>query len=99
MFSETKKLLEQFATQANWGTLGNPVDMERFWNFVIAAYRNNEQNISLAEFLRAVGAPKISKEAGRDIKFFNKRKELSAKMFMFHKYEDGIKLLHQFEKK
>lgn len=99
MSSETKKLLEKFAAHAHWGTAGLPDDMKRFWDFVISAYRNGEYNISLDEFLDIVNAPTRGKETTDDIKFSDRKRELASKMFMFSKYEDGIRLLSTFEGK
>jgi len=98
MTPATRKLLQGFATLANWNALGNPVDMERFWDFVISAYRNAEHDISLDEFLDVVGHAK-GKEDAHGIKFFNKKRDLAAKMFMYRKYEDGVTLLRKFEGK
>jgi len=93
MSPETKRLLEQFAAHANWGTVGHPSDMERFWDFVISAYRNGEHNISLDEFLDVVGHTKNEESVQK------KKRDLASKMFLFGKYEDGIKLLRNFEGK
>lgn len=99
MSPETKKLLEHFAANANWGALGNPIDMERFWEFVISAYRHGEHDISLNEFIQLVGPQSKSKEDVSGKKFSNKQRDLTARVMMFNKYEDGIKLLSQFEGK
>lgn len=97
MSRETKKLLEKFSDRANWGTPGNPNDMERFWNFVIFAYRKGENDISFDEFLDVVGSQTKNKEGAQDMK--TKKRELAFKMFAWSKYEDGIKLLRTFEGK
>lgn len=95
MSPETKKLLLKFCDHANWSVPGNPSDTERFWDFVISAYRKGEHNISLDEFLDVIGSQTKNKEGTRDMK--TKKRELASKMFMFSKYEDGIKLLCKFE--
>lgn len=92
---QTKKLLEKFALLANWSVPGNPPDIERFWDFVVCAYRNKEHDISLDEFLDIINTQ--TKDGGQDLK--TKKRELSSKMLMFSKYEDGIKLLRRFERK
>lgn len=97
MSLETKKLLKNFSERANWSVPGNPSDMERFWDFVISAYRKSETNISLDEFLDVISSQTKNKEGVRDIK--TKKRELASKMFMFSKCDDGIRLLCKFEGK
>lgn len=95
MSPETKHALEKFAVLANWGTVGHPLAMERFWDFVILAYRGGERDISLDEFLEVVGSQTKDAKSERDVQ--KRKKELGAKMYMFGKYEDGMKLLSKFE--
>ncbi|HEY4499488.1 MAG TPA: hypothetical protein VJH94_05545 [Candidatus Paceibacterota bacterium] len=93
MSPKTKKLLEEFACAANWSTAGNPADMERFSDFVISAFQRGEHSISQDEFLEMVGRTK-SEETIQE-----KKKALASKLFMFNKYEDGIRLLQNFQEK
>ena len=97
MSPETKKLLADFASQINWGTLGHPDDTERFLDFIIAAYGNAEYDISLDEFLDVVHAHTKSEAITHDQKLVKKR--LNFLLFLFSKYEDGIKLLRKSEEK
>lgn len=97
MSPATKKSLADFATKIHWGALGHPDDVERFLDFIISAYHNNEHNISLDEFLDAVDTHTKKKVVPHDPKFVKKR--LNFLLFLFSKYEDGIKLLHKFEEK
>ncbi|MDP2704936.1 MAG: hypothetical protein U1D31_02215 [Patescibacteria group bacterium] len=99
MSSETKKLLEKFAANANWRMPGCSKDMERFWDFVISAYRHGEHNISLDEFLGTLDTNAKSKEIPDESKFSEKKKKVSYKMFMFSTYENGIELLRKFEER
>lgn len=71
--------------------------MERFWDFAISAYRKGENDIPLDEFLDVISSQTKHKEDARDMK--TKKRELASKVFMFGKYEDGIKLLRKFEEK
>jgi hypothetical protein len=92
MSQQTKSLLEQFAALANWSTVGLPQDMERFREFIISAYKVGEHNIPLDEFLDILGSNKDT-----DIDVQQKKRILASKMFMFDTYENGIKLLREFE--
>lgn len=97
MSPETKKLLGKFSSRANWGTPGSPDDMERFGDFIISAYRKGETDISLDEFLDIIGSQIKHNKDTQNIK--TKKRELASKMFMWSKYEDGIKLLQKFEER
>lgn len=87
---ETRALLERFAQGANWKTSMWASDMELFFDFVIAAYRNGEHAISQDVFLDIV--KEVSKKNVSGIE-----RELASKVFMFHKYEEGIALLKKFD--
>lgn len=93
MKMSTQKSLEDFASHLNWATLGRPEDMERFWDFVIAAYRNNDPDIALDDFLARVKYFQPKEENMIVIK-----KRLNFLIFLFSKYEDGITLLKKIEK-
>jgi len=95
MKNSTRKLLEDFSSHANWRTVGLPSDMERFLDFITEAYRNGEYEISLDEFLDVI---KTSPDH-RKTNLSSRQRELASKMFMFNKYEDGIKLLRKYERK
>lgn len=97
MSPETQKLLEKFSSLANWGTPGNPEDMERFSDFVISAYRKGEHDISLDEFLDVVNSQIRKRGDAEDLK--TRKRDLASKMFMWSKYEDAIRLLLKFEGK
>jgi len=94
MTTETKTLLEKFATLANWSTAGLPADMERFRDFIISAYKNGDTAIPLDNFLDILGS---NKDADIDVQL--KKRILASKMFMFDTYENGIKLLRKFQGK
>ena len=49
MKKETQQKLELFAKHNNW-QLPHPLDMERFYEFVIEAYNNGDIEISDDEF-------------------------------------------------
>ena len=95
MTTETKTLLEKFSALMKVDALGHPNDMDRFFDFIIFAYRNNERAISLDDFLEVVGVHTVNGETIRDVKVIKKR--LNFLMFLFSKYEDGMKLLSKFE--
>ncbi len=54
MSPATKQLLKHFAAKANWITAGNSADTDRFFDFVIAAYRAGEHDISRDDILAIV---------------------------------------------
>jgi hypothetical protein len=91
MSPQTKATLEEFASKINWGVVGHPEDMERFFKFVIAAYKTGERDISLDEFVDV-----FKSKAPHEI---DPKKRLNFEMFLHSKYEDGIKLLRSFEGK
>jgi hypothetical protein len=88
-----KKLLEAFATKANWSMPGNTGDVDRFWDFVIAAYKNGEYEIELDEFMAVLNQAQPIQDSNTN----RKQRELAAKMFMYNKYEDGVRLLNKFK--
>lgn len=46
----TREELDIFHRSTNFGTYGHPDDIERFENFIISAYNNEDVNISKEEF-------------------------------------------------
>lgn len=92
---KTKKSLEVFATHMHWGALGHPDDTERFWDFVISAYRNGDEHISLDEFLNVIDGSTKKGEVPRDVKFMKKR--VNFLVLLFGKYEEGIRILRKFD--
>lgn len=99
MSPKTKKLLGEFAGVTNWNDVVFQGDPEKFWDFVIFAYKNGDRDISLDEFLDVINANINRAIPEEEMDFSDKKKELASKMFMFNKYEDGIKLLLKFEGK
>lgn len=83
MHSITKQKLESFAYLNNWSA-SHPLDMERFWGFVIEAYNNGETSLSEEEIDNVI---KPIHELNED--------ELSKWFIM---YENGIELLRVFNK-
>ncbi len=53
MEDSTKEYFDSFALSCNWG-VPHPLDMEKFWRFVIEAYKNGERSLSEEEFSKAV---------------------------------------------
>jgi len=45
----TKRKLELFAKMNNW-EIPHPLDMERFWSFIIEAYNSGEVNLVSEDF-------------------------------------------------
>ena len=82
MNEKTKIKLETFAHLNNW-SLSHPLDMERFWEFVIEAY-NNGDTIDEESFCTV-------------IKPFYKLDEKESNKWFF-RYENGIELLGVYHK-
>ena len=53
MKQKIQQKLELFAKLNNW-QMPHPLDMERFYEFVIEAYRNGDMEISKDKFLEVV---------------------------------------------
>jgi len=90
MSPKTIHCLTPFIRQIHWNEFGHPDDTDRFLDFIISAYKEKDLDIPLEAFLDTiqsidpecfVGNPKILK----------RRTDLL--VFMYSKYEDGIKLL------
>jgi len=81
MQEQTLKALKLFSLAANWGSLGHPMDMERFWTFTIVAFNNGDTNINSEKFAEAVSENCTDEDAVRK---------------MFFKYEDAMELLRVY---
>lgn len=93
MSPETKSKLEKFCQNTKWGSSGDLPNMQTFWDYVIAAYHNNDRCISLQDFLKVIN--EYSELETDDLQI--KKKILASKMYLFTKYEDGMKLLGKFD--
>ena len=82
MKNSTQKYFDSFALSCNWG-VPHPLDMEKFWRFVIGAYKNGEKSLSAEEFLKSVPTRKFD------------QKELDEWVVRF---EQGIALLEVLNK-
>lgn len=82
MINNTKEKLQLWAEDNNWSA-AHPLDMERFWDFVIEAYRNNDHSITEEEFYTIVSS------------FYNDEDVLTD---FYIKYENGIELLRRYNK-
>lgn len=96
MSPETKQSLEHFAANIHWGAFGNPGDLDRFLEFILAAYRNDDHAITFDAFSDIIDAHAENKGPGSDKQFISKK--IAFTMLMFDKYKDGIKLLSKFDK-
>ncbi len=82
MENSTKQYFNTFASSCNW-TVPHPLDMEKFWRFVIEAYKNGERSLSEEEFSQLVPTREFDQE------------ELDEWIVCF---EHGIDLLEVLEK-
>ena len=82
MKDSTKEYFDSFALSCNWG-VPHSLDMEKFWRFVIEAYRNGERSLSEEEFSQLVPTREFDQE------------ELDEWIVCF---EHGIDLLEVLEK-
>ena len=83
MKKNVKEKLNTWASHNNW-LLSNPVDGERFWNFVIEAFNGGDLAISEGDFYGVL------------VKYCNDEDILTE---MYTKYKNGIALLQQSTKK
>lgn len=81
MNEETRLALKKFSSLANWGTMGHPNDMDRFWDFVIVAIENDDIHINSDQFKDVVGEDCLDEEVVDRV---------------FFKYENGIDLLRRY---
>ena len=61
MENSTKQYFNTFASSCNW-TVPHPLDMEKFWRFVIEAYKNGERSLSEEEFSQLVPTREFDQE-------------------------------------
>jgi len=79
----TQYKLELFAKLNNW-QMPHPLDMERFYEFIIEAYKNGDTEISRDKFLEIVNP-------------FYKMNENEMDKWII-KFENGIELLRVYKK-
>lgn len=84
MKNNTKQKLELFAGENNWQS-PNPLDMERFYEFVVEAYNNGDTEISRDIFLEVVNP------------FYKMSDDELVKWLI--RFENGIGLLKVYNKK
>lgn len=84
MKKETQQKLKFFAQENNWGG-ANPLDLERFYEFIIEAYKNSDTEISRDNFFEVIN-------------HFYKINEDNLDKWVT-KFEDGIGLLKVYNKK
>lgn len=82
MTNNTKQKLIAFIGLDSWNSK-HPSDMDRFYEFIIEAYKNGDRDISQDEFLEVVGSNKIN--------------ECETKEWM-GRIENGIDLLKVYNK-
>lgn len=80
MNQSTKQKLKEWAESNNW-SVSHPLDDERFWDFVIEAYKNGDKAISETEFYELVATYYQDEDTLTDF---------------YIKYENGIKLLDRY---
>lgn len=79
MNQSTKEKLKNWAENNNWST-SHPLDDERFWDFVIEAYKNGDKSIPETEFYELVATYYQDEDTLTDF---------------YIKYENGIRLLER----
>ncbi len=82
MKPSTREKLINWANGNNWSA-SHPLDMERFWKFVIEAYTNGDSQISEDEFYGSLSS------------FYDDEDVLTD---YYIKYENGIELLDCYNK-
>jgi len=83
---ETEEKLKYFFAQDTWHT-EHPSDLERFYQFVAEAYRNDDTNIASDEFFRVI------KEAGK----YNDNFEDTVREYHL-RYENAIEAIKVFDR-
>jgi hypothetical protein len=83
MNQRTKEKLEKWARNKNW-SLSHPLDNVRYNDFIIEAYKNGDTEISETEFYELIST------------YYNDENTLTN---FYSKYENGIELLSNYEKK
>ncbi len=79
---EVSEKLDNWAKNNNWSS-SHPQDGERFWDFVIEAFKRGDHAIAEEDFYRAL------------VGYYNDEDVLTD---MYIKYENGVELLRQFTK-
>ncbi len=97
MSPETRKLLEEFAKQVRWHGAASPDDQNRFFDVVIFAYTNGDHAIEQDDFIDVLNAYDSDRE-NPAITPAQKKRGVMTKLYTFHRYEEGIKLLKRFSK-
>ena len=80
MNTSTKEKLKLWAENNNWSS-SHPIDEERFWDFVIEAYRKGDREIQENEFYSSLTS------------FYEDEDTLTE---YYIKYKDGIELLSRY---
>lgn len=83
MQDNTRQKLKVFAENNNWD-LTHPSDMERFYEFIIEAYKNRDMEISRDEFLEVINH------------IYEMNEDELGKLII--KFENGIGLLKVYNK-
>ncbi|MFA6145888.1 MAG: hypothetical protein WC697_00970 [Patescibacteria group bacterium] len=83
MRKETQQKLELFAQNNNW-QMPSPLDMERFYEFIIEAYNNRDTEITRDKFLEVVNP------------FYKINEDELDKWII--RFENGIELLKVYNK-
>ena len=83
MQNNTRQKLESFMKLDSWQSK-NPEDMERFYEFIIEAYKNGDKGISRDEFLEVVN-PSYKMNVHETEEWIGR-------------YENGIELLKVYNK-
>lgn len=95
MKPSTQKAFDEWAKQANFKTMGLAPDLERFFDFVIEAYKNGDTDIQSDDFIQAINAVRPDDES-EGMSPAQRKNWLVSKMVMFYRYEDGMRLLKKF---
>lgn len=80
MKQATKQKLQYWVENGNFS--GHPRDTERFFDFIVEAYRNGDTSISLDEFSEVVG---------------DRLKDGKIKAGFYTRYDEGVELLKFYD--
>lgn len=94
MSPATHQSLEHFAANIHWGAFGNPDDLDRFLDFVLAAYQNGDHSIPFDSFSVVIDTHAQTIPAAQEKQFIQKK--IAFTMMLFDNYKSGIKLLGKF---
>jgi len=86
MKEDTKEALKQFALLDTLYS-GHPADQERFLNFVVAAFRNEERKITHPEFLETIKEIRNGENINEE--------EISS---LYSEYENALDVLNYYTK-